>query len=62
MRRSVLWLLLALVPLPLFAQTPYPAKPLRIVVPFPAGGGTDVLARVFGVPQPPRCSRAAIRA
>lgn len=27
----------------------YPAKPIKIVVPFPAGGTSDVLARILGV-------------
>lgn len=30
------------------AQTNYPAKPIRWIVPYAAGGGTDMLARVVG--------------
>lgn len=36
----------ALLPLAALAQGGYPDKPVRFVVPYPPGGGTDVIARI----------------
>jgi len=47
MARKILFVfLLLVVAWPSFAQ-PYPAKPIRLVIPWPAGGPTDVLGRIF---------------
>src|SRR5256885_11804510 len=39
----------ALAPLPASAQTSdaWPSKPLRFILPFPPGGGTDILGRII---------------
>ncbi len=48
--RSSLWIatiLAVLLPPTSFAQTKYPAKPLRLILPFAAGSAVDVLARLY---------------
>ena len=45
------WLSLALLALPVAAAAAYPDKPIEWVVPYPAGGGSDVVARILSVPM-----------
>ncbi|MEN7526266.1 tripartite tricarboxylate transporter substrate binding protein [Cupriavidus sp. 2SB] len=40
--------LLPFAPIAAFAQPSYPDKPIKLIVPFPAGGPTDTAARIIG--------------
>ena len=42
-----------------FAET-YPSRPITIVVPFPAGGSTGVLARILAEPMQARLGQSII--
>jgi tripartite-type tricarboxylate transporter receptor subunit TctC len=49
-RRTLLGLLAAMPALPTLAQD-WPSRPIRMVVPYPPGGASDVIARLLAQPM-----------
>jgi len=49
-----------LAPFSALTQTSYPARPIRLIVPFPPGGGNDLLARVLAEKLSPQLGQPVI--
>ena len=58
--RSLVLAVFAAVSWPASAQDPYPSRPVRFIVPFPAGGPADVLVRLYAQKLGERWGKPAI--
>ena len=51
-RRDLLALAGSALAAPALAQSRYPSRPIRVIVPFAAGGVIDLVARIITEPMP----------
>jgi tripartite-type tricarboxylate transporter receptor subunit TctC len=47
---AILFIAIAVIPLPVWAQADYPSKPIKIIIAFPPGGTSDVMGRMIAEP------------
>src|SRR5688572_17840090 len=57
--KTLLMLLLCALTVQAIAQ-PYPAKPVRVIVPYPPGGGNDTLGRLFAAKLSERMAQSFV--
>lgn len=57
---AILGAAFAMAPTASFAQEPYPARPIRLVVPYAAGGPADMLARLVADKLGPRVGQSVV--
>ncbi|MFT3801981.1 MAG: tripartite tricarboxylate transporter substrate binding protein [Burkholderiaceae bacterium] len=59
-RRRFAVSMLALASTPILAQSGYPDRPVKVIVPFPAGGQTDIVARLFAQKASPLLGQSIV--
>src|SRR2546421_6492537 len=56
----LLWATVLLIASGIAQSQPYPSRPIRFVVPFPPGGGVDIVARAVGEKLSPRLGQPIV--
>src|SRR5258708_20208375 len=56
----LLWAALLLIASGIAQSQQYPSRPIRFIVPFPPGGGVDIVARAVGEKLAPRLGQPVV--